>query len=251
MGPSSYMPPGSGIAGGSRVGSVMGRLPGRLIRPSGRVRAAHCAPQRGSLVRPAPVAPFYELMRRAVFLDRDGTVIEDREYLRKPEDVVLLPGVEQALRIFQSTGFHVVLVSNQSGIGRGWISLREHANVHASLVERLTARNCRIDGAYYCPHAPAESCACRKPRPGMLHSASRRLDLQLRASYMIGDKASDVDAGKRAGCMTSLVCTGRGVETFSEIGAASSPDFVADDLLDAALWIRRRHRRESRDRPVV
>jgi D-glycero-D-manno-heptose 1,7-bisphosphate phosphatase len=146
--------------------------------------------------------------RRALFLDRDGTIILDRNYLREARGVRLLAGAGRALARIQARGFALVLVSNQSGIGRGLITPVEAEHVHQAVVARLAKHGVELDAAFYCPHAPAEQCRCRKPSPDMFLRAARKLDLDLAASFMVGDKGSDMEAGKRAGCRTILLRPG-------------------------------------------
>lgn len=141
-------------------------------------------------------------MKRALFLDRDGTIIEDTGYVRRVDDVRLLPGVREALSEL-SRSYRLVLVSNQSGVGRGMFGAAELDAVHARMGELLAP--VALSGAYYCLHAPSEGCACRKPRPGMIHAAARDLGLDLARSVMVGDKPSDVAAGAAAGCETALL----------------------------------------------
>jgi D,D-heptose 1,7-bisphosphate phosphatase len=143
--------------------------------------------------------------RAAVFLDRDGTVIVDVGYPRDPRQVQLIAGAGSALRTLQQEGFTLVLVSNQSGIGRGWVKPDEAEQVHAQVVASLEGEGVHLDGAYYCPHAPEAGCACRKPSPGMLLRAAQELDLDLSRSFMVGDRASDIEAGKQAGCRGILL----------------------------------------------
>ena len=145
--------------------------------------------------------------RRAVFLDRDGTVIYDVGYPRDPQQVRLLPGVGEALRKLKEQGLLLVLVSNQSGIGRGLVTVEQAEQVHQEFVSRLAEYDIQLDAAYYCPHAPEDQSRCRKPSPEMLLQAAKELDLDLARSFMVGDKASDVEAGKRAGCQTILLST--------------------------------------------
>jgi len=137
--------------------------------------------------------------QRAIFLDRDGTLIVDVGYPRDPELVELLPGVEEVLRPLQRDWL-LVIVSNQSGIGRGVISPEEANAVHDRMISLFHARGIAFAGVYYCPHAPGAHCECRKPSPGMLLDAALDLDLDLEQSIMIGDKPSDVEAGRAAGC---------------------------------------------------
>lgn len=143
--------------------------------------------------------------RRAVFLDRDGTLIENVEYLRDPKEVRLLPGAGEALALLQRRGFALVLVSNQSGIGRGLIHPADLDKVHRRLEECLQAYGVRLDGVYYCPHTPWEGCGCRKPQPGLLVQAAQQMDIDLGSSFLVGNADSDVAAGKAAGCRTVLL----------------------------------------------
>jgi len=142
--------------------------------------------------------------RPAVLLDRDGTLIVDVGYPRDPAAVELLPGTPGALRAFREAGFALVVVSNQSGVARGIVSPAEAAAVHARLLERLAEDGIELDGAYYCFHGPGDGCDCRKPEPGMLLRAADELGLSLGRSVMVGDKPSDVEAGRAAGCRSLL-----------------------------------------------
>lgn len=142
---------------------------------------------------------------KAVFLDRDGTLIADEYYLADPEFVRLLPGAAAVLVELKKLGFLLVLVSNQSGIGRGLINSDQAAQVHRRMEELLADCGVRLDAVYYCPHAPEEGCLCRKPAPGMLLRAATELGIELAESIMIGDKMSDVEAATAAGCRPLLL----------------------------------------------
>lgn len=137
--------------------------------------------------------------RQALFVDRDGTLIVDVGYPRDPARVEPLPGAFEALRELGAR-FALVIISNQSGIGRGLITEAEAQAVHDRVIEVFTREGVRFAGAYYCPHAPDASCPCRKPAPGLLLDAARELGLDVAHSIMLGDKASDVAAGRAAGC---------------------------------------------------
>jgi D-glycero-D-manno-heptose 1,7-bisphosphate phosphatase len=143
--------------------------------------------------------------RIAVFLDRDGTIIHDLGYLKNPEQVRLLPGVGQALSRLRELGMLLILVSNQSGVGRGLVTRREFTAVHRQVVWCLAQFGVWLDAAYYCFHAPEDGCFCRKPRTGMLLLAAENWNLDLARSFIIGDKAADIEAGHRAGCGTVLL----------------------------------------------
>jgi D-glycero-D-manno-heptose 1,7-bisphosphate phosphatase len=160
--------------------------------------------------------------RPAVFLDRDGTVMEDVGYPRDPDTVRLLPGASAALAALQSAGFALVIVSNQSGVGRGIITPEQARAVHERFVSALAADGVTIDAFRYCPHAPGEGCDCRKPRPDMLLDVAAELGLDVSRSTMIGDRASDLEAGRRAGARTVLVGD-------RDHPAAAEADHVAGD----------------------
>ncbi|HET8523729.1 MAG TPA: HAD family hydrolase, partial [Thermomicrobiales bacterium] len=152
---------------------------------------------------------------RAIFLDRDGTLVEPRHYPSRPEDLVLVDGVIPELRVLQGAGWRVVVITNQSGIARGFFSERELARMHDGLRQNLRSHGVEIDGIYACPHHPdgvvkefAIECACRKPQPGLLLRAAEELRLDLSRSWFVGDILDDVEAGTRAGCRTVLVDIG-------------------------------------------
>jgi histidinol-phosphate phosphatase family protein len=139
-------------------------------------------------------------MNRAVFLDRDGVIVEDRGYMRDPADIALLPGTAAALRGLQREGWKLIVISNQSGVGRGLITVAEMGAVQARVVEVLRAEGVELTGAYFCPHHPDENCECRKPSPYLILKAAREHDVDLTRSWMIGDRESDLEAGRAAGC---------------------------------------------------
>jgi D-glycero-D-manno-heptose 1,7-bisphosphate phosphatase len=173
--------------------------------------------------------------QRFVVLDRDGTIIEEREYLSDPEQVRLIPGVGAALREFQQLGLGLVVITNQSGIGRGFFDHAQLERVHERLSELLDAEGVHLDGLYICPHKPDDNCACRKPGLSLMEKAAKELCFSLENSIVIGDKACDIDMGHAAGALTFLVRTGYG----AQIGNAAAADFVVDDLAAATASIRR------------
>lgn len=142
------------------------------------------------------------MRRHALFLDRDGTLITDVGYPRDPALVELLPGVAPVLVDVLAKGWALVIIGNQSGVGRGLITTDEAARVEARVEALFAEQGVRFDGAYFCFHGPTERCRCRKPEPGMLLDAASDLSLDLAGSVMIGDKPSDVEAGKTVGCRT-------------------------------------------------
>ena len=191
--------------------------------------------------------------QRAVFLDRDGTINEEVHYLSEPGQFRLLDGAAEAIRLLNRAGFKVVVFTNQSGIARGYFSEKRLQEIHALMVELLRARQAHLDAIYWCPHHPTAgrgvyktACQCRKPRPGMLKKAARELEIDLGRSFTVGDKISDLEAGRAAGCRNILVRTGYGLTAFAEHSGGEKepfrPDHIADDILAAAHWILRRSR---------
>jgi D-glycero-D-manno-heptose 1,7-bisphosphate phosphatase len=174
-------------------------------------------------------------MRRFVLLDRDGTVIVERNYLADASLVELLPGAAEGLRHLTAAGFGLVVVTNQSGIGRGYFDWPTLDAIHARMQTLLGAEGVRLDGIYVCPHTPDDSCECRKPRRGLVDQAAARLGFDPKEAVVIGDKECDVALGSRIGARTILLRTGYGAET--EASGASGPDYVANDLADAARVI--------------
>jgi len=174
-------------------------------------------------------------MNKAFFLDRDGVVNEEVDYLYQPEKVVILPGVAAALRLLREHGFLTVVVTNQSGVARGMYGEADIHAVHDRIRELLAAEGAAIDGFYHCPHHPKfdAPCDCRKPRPGMLLVACRDFDIDPAHSAMVGDRLSDIEAGRTAGCRACyLVKTGYGIETIRRENITGID--VAEDLSDAA-----------------
>ncbi len=156
-------------------------------------------------------------LKPAVFLDRDGVVIEDTHYVHSIDRVRLIPGSAEAIAALNQAGWSVVIVTNQAGIARGLFSIETIQQIHKHLAELLHGYGAHIDGMYYCPHHPAgelaeyrRDCDCRKPKPGMLVQAAKELSLDLTRSWMIGDRVSDLQAGASVGCRTVLVRTGYG-----------------------------------------
>lgn len=177
---------------------------------------------------------------RAVFLDRDGTLNVDPGYINHPDQMILLPGVGAALASLKKAGFWLIVVSNQSGVGRGIIKAEDLPKIHARLDELLAPSRVKIDQYQFCVHRPEEGCRCRKPGIKLLEDAARAYDLDLHRSYMVGDKVLDLGAGRNAGCAASiLVRTGHGAVTEKDLRPGEA-DYVGDSLAEAAAWILRR-----------
>lgn len=177
-------------------------------------------------------------MNRAVFLDRDGTLNEERHYLHKPEEVVLFPGVGAALKRLSDAGFKLIIVSNQSGVGRGYFTLADVDRVNERVIELLGRDGVRIDRIYIAPEAPDQPSRGRKPSPQFLFDARDEFRLDLSQSYMIGDKLIDLECGWNAGVGRSLlVRTGYGVKTEQKHAVEIEKAAVVDGLPAAAEWI--------------
>ncbi|WP_343673572.1 HAD family hydrolase [Chitinophaga sp.] len=181
-------------------------------------------------------------MRKAIFIDKDGTLIQDVPYNVDPDQIVLEQHAGRAMQLFSEQGFMLVVITNQSGIARGYFKEEQLAGVQQKINALLRAYNVRLDGFFYCPHHPqgtirpyAVDCSCRKPRSGMLKAAAEKLNIDLTNSWMIGDILHDVEAGNQAGCRSLLVNNGH--ETEWTITPQRRPVYIASNLLDAAQFI--------------
>ena len=194
----------------------------------------------------------------ALFLDRDGTINEEREFISSPEQIQLIPRSAEAIRDANSSGLKVFIISNQSGIARGFLTEQQLAHVHRRLVAQLEREEARIDGIYYCPHHPEfgdhpyrADCECRKPKPGLLQQAAKEFDVNLSHSYLVGDRLVDIQTGRAAGTTNVLVLTGYGRREY-EASRKNDPgiDYVAQDLFDGWRFIKQQiqdRRKEHKD----
>jgi len=193
-------------------------------------------------------------MTRAVFLDRDGTINIEKDYLYRVDEFEFIPGAPEAVRMLNEAGFLVVVVSNQSGVGRGYYTEEDVDILHRHIADELAKSGARVDAWFYCPHHPqgkgsySLACRCRKPLPGMLLEAARRYAIDLEASVMIGDKLVDMEAGAAAGCRTILVRTGYGSAQEAEVLPGTE---VYDDLLAAVRALAQPHDGFDSRRPGV
>jgi D-glycero-D-manno-heptose 1,7-bisphosphate phosphatase len=179
----------------------------------------------------------------AVFLDRDGTVNVEKEYLSSPDQLQLIPRSAAAIRELNHLGTRVFVITNQSGVARGFFSEEDVQRIHDALRTLLKSQDAFVDDFFYCPHLPGspdhrynKTCDCRKPKPGMLQQAERKYSVDLTRSFIIGDRCVDVAAGKAVAAGTVMVSTGYGTSEIRE--CRSEPDFFAQDLLEGVKYVR-------------
>ena len=176
--------------------------------------------------------------KAALFLDRDGTLIEERDYLRDPNQVILIPGAAEALLLAQKSGYSLVMITNQSGVGRGYFTLQDVDRVHSHLAEELFKKGIRFEKIYVASEAPGQASRGRKPSPQFLFDARDELGISLEKSFVIGDKLSDLEAGWNAGVRESLlVRSGYGRKTEKELLERAKSAVVVDDLSAAVDWV--------------
>ena len=179
-------------------------------------------------------------INKAVFLDRDGVLIEDKGYQKDTKEIVFLPGVVDSIRLLNLHRYLVVVVTNQAGVAKGYVTEKEVKNFNICIKSFLSKQSAFIERFYYCPHHPSgtvkkytKTCYCRKPNPGMLGTAAMDLKIDLRNSYMIGDQIWDIEAGKTAYCKTVLI-------TDKDSNSGVEPNYIARNLYKAVQWIVRR-----------
>lgn len=171
-------------------------------------------------------------MNRAVFIDRDGTMAKDAHYCSCPEDLELFPNTSKAIRLLNQNGFKAIVVTNQSGIARGYFTEDTLARIHQKMKDELAKEGAYVDAIGYCPHHPDDNCDCRKPKPKLVLQAAREHDIDLESSFVVGDLQMDIDLGKIVGCPTILI------SDQSLIGdEQAKPDATTPDLLEAAQVI--------------
>ncbi len=173
--------------------------------------------------------------KRFILLDRDGTIIVEKNYLAHPDQVELLPGAVEALKELKSLGLGIVVITNQSGIGRGYFDLETLTKIHQRLNELLLENGVVLDDIYFCPHTPEDECLCRKPKVELVEKAMKKHNFDPKLSFVVGDNRGDIELGRSIGAITILVRTGYGRQIEKEgIGA----DFIADSLADVLPIIR-------------
>ncbi len=184
-------------------------------------------------------------MKRAVFFDRDGTINVEAGYIRDLANLKLIDGAASSIEKLRKAGFLAVLITNQSGPARGYYSEDWVKQLNNRVQELLAEQGTKLDAMYYCPHLPdgsipeyTKECDCRKPNPGLFLSAKKDLDIDLTSSFMLGDKATDVEAGHNAGCKSILLKTGYGEQVLAgEYQNIPDADYIAADINDGAEWI--------------
>jgi D,D-heptose 1,7-bisphosphate phosphatase len=190
--------------------------------------------------------------RRAVFLDRDGTINEEVGYVNHLSRFRFIPGVLEGLNIINKLGLLSIVITNQGGVAKGFFDEKFLKKLHTRMLSSLKKSGAIIDAIYYCPHHPhgsvkkyAVTCNCRKPATGLVEKAVKDFNISLKNSYYVGDQRRDIEFGKRLGLITILVKTGygKGELYFKKFNSRLKPDYVAEDLYDAAKWIKRNEER--------
>jgi D,D-heptose 1,7-bisphosphate phosphatase len=171
------------------------------------------------------------MINKAIFLDRDGTINVDKGYIHKIEDLEILPNVIEGLKKLYGFGYKLIIITNQSGIGRGYYTEENYFALRDEMHKRLKNQGVLIIAEYFCPHNPEDNCKCRKPKTGMLEQAAKDFNLDLKECWMIGDKSLDIAAGKNAGCRTIHILTGHITSPLKEA------NFFTKDMIEAADYI--------------
>lgn len=176
-------------------------------------------------------------MKRAVFIDRDGTIAKDVSYCSRPHDIQLLPTAGEGIGLLNKSGLKVIMVTNQSGIAHGYFTEAMLDRIHRKMMRDLAQHQAHIDAIYYCPQHPDDHCDCRKPRPAMIYRAAKEYDIELSQAFFVGGQWRDVEAGHSAGCKTCLVSSNGKLEMLLNQHNMTAPDFIARDFLEACMWI--------------
>jgi len=182
-------------------------------------------------------------LHKGVFIDRDDTISRDVHYCSRPEDFELLPKAAAGIKLLNQEGFKVIVITNQSGIARGYFTEGMLNKIHQKMVDELAKFGAHVDAIYFCPHHPDENCECRKPKPKLAHQAIQELYIDPQQSFVIGDRLMDVELAKAIGCKSVMIPSEPGK---AELGKNSiSPDYIALDLVLAAKWIIKRNKRQE------
>lgn len=182
--------------------------------------------------------------RPAVFLDRDGTLLTERGYLSNPQNIRFYPSVVPALKQLQKKGFDLIVITNQSGVGRGYFSLSTLSKINQRFTSLLRMKGVRINDIYFCPHAPDDGCRCRKPKPFLLQQAAKRRKISLASSFVVGDQMTDINMAVAAGVKPILVLTGSGRAQRKKAILAGAK--ITRNVSSAVTWILSQRRYEKR-----
>ncbi len=175
-------------------------------------------------------------MNKAVFFDRDGTLIRDTHYISSPAEIAFYRSSFAAIRLLKKAGYKLIIITNQSGIARGYFSREQLARIHGKMNRILKEHHAAVDGLYFCPHLPARKCSCRKPAIGMIKKARKDFNLDLKNSFFIGDKRTDIHCAHNFGGTAVLVLSGKGRKE-RPLFRRRKPRHVSPTLYDAARWI--------------
>lgn len=177
------------------------------------------------------------MRNRAVFIDRDGTINRNVEYLSDANKFRMYPGVARGIALLNAKGFKIIVVTNQSGIARGFFSVDDLQKIHWRMTAELAEQGATIDAIYFCPHHPDEGCDCRKPRTALFDKAIKDFEIHPASSFVIGDRMLDVEAGRKVGCKTVLVPEDKERVRREMEASTVAPDFVGEDFSSAVNWI--------------
>lgn len=178
-------------------------------------------------------------MNKIIFLDRDGVINKDPEkgYIKRVEEFQFLPGSLSAIKKLNSYGYEVIVISNQAGIAKGLYSVEDLTKVNNNMLREVKKAGGKIKATYYCIHKDEDNCPCRKPKTGLIKQACEGLDIDIKKTFFIGDKKTDIETGKKAGCKTILVLSGKVKEERDTSSWSIKPDYIKRDLKDAVDWI--------------
>jgi len=174
-------------------------------------------------------------LNKGVFIDRDDTISRDVHYCSRPEDFELLPKAAAGIKLLNQEGFKVVVITNQSGIARGYFTEDMLNKIHQKMVDELAKSGANVDAIFFCPHHPDDNCECRKPKPKLAHQAIEQLLIDPQQSFTIGDRLMDVELAKAIGCKSVMIPSEPGKTELRK--SSISPDYIASDLVSAAKWI--------------
>lgn len=179
------------------------------------------------------------MKNKAVFIDRDGTINVDVHYLDDPDKFEMYPSVGEGVKKLKENGFRIIVITNQSGIARGYFTEKQLSNIHEKMKKEFQRFNVVLDGIYYCSHHPDDNCNCRKPNTGLFENAINEHNINAKKSYMLGDKILDIGAGKKIGARTVFIPEPHKREEFisKKNEWEYNPDYIADDFMDAVEWI--------------